>query len=176
MRDVLANRARAALPTFPRKKKARFCTLKLRGSRRSRHPQPKYPKAERERTMMHFTFKAPTLLEPEAIPDANEYMHDEPKETSERLAKIKKFAHWLKAEMDRNGLSTQGPLLDPSGWVFEVPCDEGFVMCFVSNLDGDEACIDLLVTEIGGAAEGVDRAVEALLRSSSEIAELKVEL
>jgi hypothetical protein len=48
-------------------------------------------------------------------------------------------------------------------------------MCFVANLDGDEACISLLVTEMGGAPEGVDRAVEALLRRSSQIAELKVE-
>ena len=125
--------------------------------------------------MMLFTFKAPTLLEPEAIPNANEFIHDEPKETSERLAKIKKFVHWLKAEMDENGLSTKGLVLDPSGWVFEVPCDEGFVMCIVANLDGDEACIRLLVTEMGGAPEGGDRAVEALLRRSSKIAELKVE-
>ena len=125
--------------------------------------------------MMLFTFKAPTLLEPEAIPNANEFIHDEPKETSERLAKIKKFVHWLKAEMDENGLSTKGLVLDPSGWVFEVPCDEGFVMCIVANLDGDEACIRLLVTKMGGGPEGVDRAVEALLRRSSKIAELQVE-
>jgi hypothetical protein len=90
------------------------------------------------------------------------------------LVKIKKFVHWLKAEMDKNGLSTKEVVLDPSGWVFEVACDEGFVMCFVANPDGDEACISLLVTEMGGAPEGVDRAVEALLRRSSEIAELKV--
>jgi hypothetical protein len=125
--------------------------------------------------MMNFAFKAPTLLEPEAIPDANELIHDEPKETSERLVKIKKFVHWLKAEMDKNGISTKELVLDASGWVFEVPCDDGFVMCIVSNLDGDEACIHLLVTEIGGAPEGVDRAVEALLSRSSEIAELNVE-
>jgi hypothetical protein len=125
--------------------------------------------------MKNFTFKAPTLSEPEAIPSANEYIHDEPKATSERLVKIKKFVHWLKAEMDKSGLSTKGLVLDPSGWVFEVPCGEGFVMCFVANLDGDESCISLLVTEMGGAPEGVDRAVEALLRRSSQIAELKVE-
>jgi hypothetical protein len=149
--------------------------VKYRGGWRSQRPAVKYLKAKREATMMNFTFKAPTLLEPQAIPDANELIHDEPKETSERLVKIKKFVHWLKAEMDKNGLSTKEVLLDPSGWVFEVACDEGFVMCFVANLDGDEACISLLVTEMGGAPEGVDRAVEALLSRSSEIAELKVE-
>jgi hypothetical protein len=125
--------------------------------------------------MMNFTFKAPTLLEPEAIPNANEFIHDEPKETSERLVKIKKFVHWLKAEMDKDDLSTKEAMLDPSGWVFEVPCDEGFVMCIVANLDGDEACISLLVTEMGGAPGGVDRAVKAVLSGSSKIAELKVE-
>jgi hypothetical protein len=125
--------------------------------------------------MMNFTFKAPTLLEPEAIPDANELIHDEPKATSERLVKIKKLVHWLKAEMDNHGISTKELVLDASGWVFEVPCDDGFVMCIASNLDGDEACVRLLVTEIGGAPEGGDRAVEALLGRSSQIAELKVE-
>jgi hypothetical protein len=47
-------------------------------------------------------------------------------------------------------------------------------MCIVSNLDGDGTRISLLVTEMGGAAEGVDRAVEALLNRSSEIVELEV--
>jgi hypothetical protein len=125
--------------------------------------------------MMNFTFRAPTLFEPEAIPTANELIHDEPRATSERLVKIKKFVHWLKAEMNKSGISTKGLNLDPSGWVFEVPCQEGFVMCFVANLDGDEARISLLVAEMGGAPAGVDRSVEALLRRSSQIAELKVE-
>jgi hypothetical protein len=125
--------------------------------------------------MMNFTFRAPTLFEPEAIPTANELIHDEPRATSERLVKIKKFVHWLKAEMNKSGISTKGLNLDPSGWVFEVPCQEGFVMCFVANLYGDEARISLLVAEMGGAPAGVDRSVEALLRRSSQIAELKVE-
>ncbi len=125
--------------------------------------------------MMSFSFTAPTLLEPDAIPSPSEIIHDEPRETSERLAKIKKFAHWLKAEMEKAGLPVgKGLALDPTGWVFEVASDEGFIMCFVSNLDGDGAHITLLVTEMGGAAEGVDRAVEALLSRSREIAELKV--
>jgi hypothetical protein len=126
--------------------------------------------------MLLFTFKAPTLFEPQAIPNPNELIHDEPTSTPERLVKIKKFVHWLKAEMDKNGLSTKGLNLDPTGWVFDVPCDKGSVMCVVANLDGEEASINLLVTEMGGVPEGVvDRAVEALLRRSSQIADLKVQ-
>jgi hypothetical protein len=95
--------------------------------------------------MMSFSFTAPTLLEPDAIPSASA------------------------------GLPTKkGVNLDASAWVFEVASNEGFVMSFVSNLDGDGARITLLVTEMRGAAEGVDRTVEALLNRSSEIAELKV--
>jgi hypothetical protein len=47
-------------------------------------------------------------------------------------------------------------------------------MCIASNLDGDGTRINLAVTEMGGAAEGGDRAVEALLNRSSEIVELEV--
>jgi hypothetical protein len=125
--------------------------------------------------MMNFNFNAPALFEVEAVPSPTEFIHDEPEQTSRRLVKIKKFTLWLKAAMERDAIQTKGLDLDPSGWVFEVPCDEGFVMCFVSNLDGDETRISLLVTEMGGAAEGVDRDVEALLRRSSEIADLIVE-
>jgi hypothetical protein len=127
--------------------------------------------------MMVFSFTAPTLLEPDAIPSANEVMHDVPIETSERLVKIKKFVLWLTVEMEKAGLPTENaPLLDAEGggWFFDVASNEGFVMCIVSNLDGDGTRISLTVTEMGGAAEGVDRAVEALLNSSSEIVELEV--
>jgi hypothetical protein len=127
--------------------------------------------------MILFTFKAPTLFEPHAYPSDNEFIHDEPDETAERLAKIKKFANWLKAEMEKHGIATKEMVLDASGWVFDVPSEEGWVMCFVSNLDdGDETLIRLLVTEMGGAPEGVDSAVEALLSKSSEIIELQATL
>jgi len=124
--------------------------------------------------MILFTFKAPTLFQTEAYPSDDEFIHDEPDETSERLAKIKKVALWLKTEMEKLGVATKELVLDPSGWVFDVPSENSFVMCFVSNLDeSDETRIRLLVTEMGGAPEGVDRAVEALLSQSSDIIELQ---
>ncbi len=124
--------------------------------------------------MIVFTFKGPTLFQPEAYPSDDEFIHDEPDETAERLAKIKKFAIWLKTEMEEHGIATKQMVLDDSGWVFDVPSEDGWVICFVSNLDdGDETLIRLLVTEMGGAPEGVDRAVEALLSKSSEIIELR---
>jgi hypothetical protein len=79
--------------------------------------------------------------------------------------------------MEKAGLPTEkGLVLDgeSGGWFFDVASNEGSVMCIVSNLDGDGTRISLLVTEMGGAAEGVDRAVEALLNRSSEIVELEV--
>jgi hypothetical protein len=125
--------------------------------------------------MKFFSFTAPTLLELDAIPSANEIFHDASRERSERLVKIKKFAFWLKAEMQKAGLPTKKDLLlDPDGWVFEVATKEGSVMCIVSNVDGDGTQITLLVTEMGGPAEGIDEAVKALLKRSSEIADLKV--
>ena len=132
--------------------------------------------------MMEFSFTAPTLLEPDADTDAilatSDVAYNAPRETLQRLAKIKKFVVWLKAAMEKAGLQVKkGLLLDGEGggWFFEVASNEGFVMCIVSNLDGDGTRISLLVTEMGGAAEGVDRAIEALLKGSSEIAELKVD-
>ena len=130
--------------------------------------------------MMSFSFTAPTLLEPDADTDAilsaSDVCYNASRESLERLAKIKKFVLWLKAEMEKAGLPTEkGLLLDgESGGFFEVGSNEGFVMCIVSNLDGDGTRISLLVSEMGGAAEGVDRAVEALLNRSSEIVELEV--
>ena len=130
--------------------------------------------------MMSFFFTAPTLLEPDADTDvilsASDVCYNASRESLERLAKIKKFVLWLKAEMEKAGLPTEkGLVLDgESGGFFEVGSNEGFVMCIVSNLDGDGTRISLLVSEMGGAAEGVDRAVEALLNRSSEIVELEV--
>ena len=132
--------------------------------------------------MMEFSFTAPKLLEPDADTDAilaaSDVAYNASRETLERLAKIKKFVVWLKEVMGRAGLPVKkGLLLDGEGggWFFEVASNEGFVMCIVSNLDGDGTRINLLVTEMGGAAEGVDRAVEALLNGSNEIRELKVD-
>jgi hypothetical protein len=131
--------------------------------------------------MMSFSFTAPTLFEADAETDAilstSEVFYNASRESLERLVKIKKFVVWLKAEMEKAGLPTkEGLVLDAEsgGWIFEVASNEGFVMCIVSNLDGEGTRTDLLVTEIGGAAEGVDRAVEALLNRSSEIVDLEV--
>ncbi len=131
--------------------------------------------------MMSFSFTAPTLLEPDvdtdAVLSASDVFYNAPRESLERLAKIKKFVLWLKAKMEKAGVPTEkGLLLDgeSGGWFFDVASKEGSVMCIVSNLDGDGTRISLLITEIGGAAEGVDRAVEALLNRSSEIVDLKV--
>ena len=131
--------------------------------------------------MMEFSFTAPALLEPDADTDAilsaSEVAYNASRESLERLAKIKRFVLWLKAEMEKAGLPTKkGLLLDgeSGGWFFDVASPEGSVMCTVSNLDGDGTRISLSITEIGGAADGVDRAVEALLKRSSEIVELEV--
>jgi hypothetical protein len=131
--------------------------------------------------MTSFSFTAPTLVEPDAdtnaILKASDVFYNASRESLERLATIKKFVLWLKAEMKKAGLPTkEGLLLDgeSGGWFFDVASNEGSVMCIVSNLDGDGTRISLLVTEMGGAAAGVDRTVEALLNSSSEIVELEV--
>jgi hypothetical protein len=131
--------------------------------------------------MMAFSFTAPTLLEPDADTDAvlkaSDVFYNASRESLERLAKIKKFVLWLKAEMGKAGLPIEkGLVLDgeSGGWFFDVASSEGSVMCIVSNLDGDGTRISLTVTEMGGAAGGVDGAVEALLHRSSEIAGLEV--
>jgi hypothetical protein len=132
--------------------------------------------------MIFFSFTAPTLLEPDADTDAvlaaSDVCYNASRESMERLAKIKKFVVWLKAEMEKAGLPVENGLVldgESGGWFFDVASKEGSVMCIVSNLDGDGTRISLNVTEMRDAAEGVDRAVEALLSRSSEIVGLEVD-
>ena len=130
--------------------------------------------------MMVFSFTAPTLFEPDVDTDAvlssSEVFYNASRESLERLAKIKTFVLWLKAEMEKAGLPVKKGLhLDgeSGGWFFDVASKEDSVMCIVSNLDGDGTRIELTVTEMG-SAEGIDRTVEVLLKNSSEIVGLKV--
>ncbi len=85
--------------------------------------------------MMSFSFTAPTLLEPDvdtdAVLSASDVFYNASRESLERLAKIKKFVLWLKAEMEKAGLPTEkGLLLDgeSGGWFFDVASKEGSVM------------------------------------------------
>jgi hypothetical protein len=132
--------------------------------------------------MMFFSFTAPALLEPDADTDAvlsaSDVFYNASRESLERLVKIKKLVLWLKAEMEKSGLPTkEGLILDGEGggWFFDVASNEGSVMCIVSNLDGDGTRISLNLTEMGSAAEAVARAVEALLKRSSQIVGLEVD-
>jgi hypothetical protein len=61
--------------------------------------------------MMSFSFTAPTLWEPDADADAilsaSDVCYSASRESLERLAKIKRFVVWLKAEMEKAGLPTE---------------------------------------------------------------------
>lgn len=102
-------------------------------------------------------------------------LHDAPG-VAEHLAKIEKFARWLKSEMVKNGLAATGPDPDEGGWYLDVPSKGGgFVLCIVSGSRDDESLFELLVTEIGGASEEVGHAIEHILRHAKEITELRVD-
>lgn len=126
--------------------------------------------------MKEFHFRAPTLFDASAEPSAEDelILHDA-LSAAEPLAKIKKFALWLKSEMVNKGLAAHGPDLDEGGWYIDVPSNGGFVLCIVSGSRGDDSLFEVLVTEIGGASEDVGHAIEHILRNASEITELKVE-
>ena len=125
--------------------------------------------------MKEFTFRAPTLFDASAEVPVEDELHDAPG-AAEHLAKIKKFALWLKSEMADKGLAAHGPSIDEGGWMISVPSDGGgFVLCIVSGSRGDESLFELLVTEIGGATDNVSDPIEDILRHASEITELKVE-
>ena len=100
---------------------------------------------------------------------------------AEHLAKIKKFALWLKSEMVNKGLAAKGPYLDTSSWMIDVPSSGGvpgerpFVLCTVSGSRGDESLFELLVVEMGGAPKDVGHAIEHILRNASQITELRVD-
>jgi hypothetical protein len=129
--------------------------------------------------LKEFCFRAPALFDASAeIPMGDELqVHDDVRPgTAEHLAKIKKFALWLKSEMVNKGLAANGPYLDPSGWMIDVPSNGGpFVLCTVSGSPGDESLLELLVVEIGGAPKDVGHVIEHILRNASQITELRVD-
>jgi hypothetical protein len=134
-------------------------------------------------TLKEFHFRAPTLFDASAeVPVEDEQaLHDAPG-AAEHLAKIKKFALWLKSEMVNKGLAANGPYFDEGGWMIDVPSNGGvpgerpFVLCIVSGSSGNEALFELLVTGIGGATEDVvTDAIEHILRNASQITELKID-
>jgi hypothetical protein len=93
---------------------------------------------------------------------------------AEHLAKFKNFALWLKSEMVNKGLAANGPYLDTSSWMIDVPSIGGpSVLCTVSGSPGDESLLELLVVEIGSAPEDVGHVVEHILRNA--ITELRVD-
>jgi hypothetical protein len=135
-------------------------------------------RAWREGSAMNFTFRAPTLFESTAVPGDMEQYHDA-LDACRTLAKIKKFALWLQAEINKKGLAIKAPLLDESGWAFELPSEDGgCALCIIGNLNGDETLITMVIADIGGAQAEYDRfaeAAEAVLSRSGEITELKID-
>jgi hypothetical protein len=128
-------------------------------------------------TLKEFCFRAPTLFDASAEASAEDelILHDA-LGAAEHLAKIKKFAFWLKSKMVDKGLAAIGPYLDEGGWYIDVPSNGGpFVLCTISGSPGDDSLFQLLVVEIGGAPEDVGHAIEHILRNASQITELRVD-
>jgi hypothetical protein len=137
-----------------------------------------------EETLKEFQFRAPTLFDASAevaAEDRLEVHDDVGPGAAEHLAKLKRFALWLKSEMVNKGLAANGPYLDTASWMIDVPSNGGvpgarpFVLCMISGSARDESLLELLVTEIGGAPKDVGEVIEHILRNASEIRELKVD-
>ncbi len=127
--------------------------------------------------MKEFHFRAPTLFEASAEPTAEEEqaLHDA-LSAAEPLAKIRRFAFWLKSEMVAKGLNARGPSVAEGGWEISIPTGGGpFVHCSVAGSRDDASLFELLVVEIGGAPKDVGDVIERLLRNASEITELTVD-
>ena len=134
--------------------------------------------------MKEFQFRSPTLFDASAevaAEDRLEVHDDVGPGAAEHLARIKKFALWLKSEMVRKGLAANGPYLDTASWMIDVPSGDGppgerpFVLCMISGSVGDESLLELLVTEIGGAPKDTGDVIEHILRHAREITELRVD-
>lgn len=80
-----------------------------------------------EETLKEFQFRATTLFDASADVPVEDELHDAPA-AAEHLAKIKRFALWLRSAMGADGLAANGPYLDESGWMIDVPSDRGFVL------------------------------------------------
>lgn len=131
----------------------------------------------RGKTLKEFHFRAPTLFDASATPTAEEEAAlDDALSAAEPLARIRKFAFWLKSAMVARGLDARGPSVAESGWEISIPTGGGpFVHCSVSGSRDDASLLELLVVEIGGAPKDVGDVIERLLRNASEITKLTVD-
>jgi hypothetical protein len=125
--------------------------------------------------MTDFRFKAPTFFDPDATAEESDTVYEDAPRAGEALAKIKRFALWLHAELVKKGLSADGPTHDEGGWFMSVPAKKGFALIGISIEKGEP--FDVSTMEIGSAAaehSRVEQAIEEILRNSDAVSELSV--
>jgi hypothetical protein len=120
-----------------------------------------------------FSFRAPTLFDASAATAEREDLRRAPDWVRE-LATFEKAALWLKSRLMDKGIAAAGPLLDQGGWCLEFPWNDGAkIICIVSCEDDEMALFIMNVFDLDGARDDFGQIIEDILRSSSEIEELK---
>ena len=125
--------------------------------------------------MTDFTFTAPTFFDADATAEDNCTVYEDAPGAGEALAKLKRFAFWLHAELIEKGLPLDGPTHDEGGWFMSLPAEKGFALIGISI--EKEKPFDISTAEIGSAAAElgrVDEAMQEILRASPAITELSV--
>jgi hypothetical protein len=96
--------------------------------------------------------------------------------SARELARMKRFALWLKSEIINRGFVAFGPSIDETGWIIIVhPNGGGHVYTLTGWDNDDEGLFHLIVWELGGATKDVGHAIEDILRNASQITELTAE-
>jgi hypothetical protein len=124
--------------------------------------------------MTNFVFSAPSLYDPDAIPDPNEGYLNEGREFGERLAKQKRLALWLKDQLEAHGVNASDVAWDESGWGFSVNGKNGFVMVLLDSGGGGDAPFDLVVAEMSKAKSEYERTLAAFSTILSDSPETKL--
>lgn len=94
------------------------------------------------------------------------------------LAKQRRLAFWLAAEMESRGLETGEPEMDEGGWMLTVPSANGFILCVLGLDGGEDAPFSLAVAKIGESKRDYPRvvaALEAILREAAEVSDVRVD-
>jgi hypothetical protein len=127
--------------------------------------------------MIDFSFKAPSLIEPNATPDyeLQGYMGDAPGSAKE-LAESRKLAFWLESAIRAKNYRISKPEADEGGWILSgISGPDGFTFCV---LGGSKDTCSIVVSFAGSGAENLGIAfgqvIEDILKDSPEIFELQV--
>ncbi|WP_206238240.1 hypothetical protein [Novosphingobium terrae] len=129
--------------------------------------------------MTDFSFNASSLFDSGATPVSSRTVMPDAPGAGEQLARSKKCALWLRAELIARGFAPQALDADEGGWMITVsaPAEQGHAMLILNGGGSAGEAFDLVSLEIGSAPqmiEHMDAAVTELLKGAPFVTHLSI--